>query len=188
MGLIYPFMLCVCVRYVHDFIAGEYTWQDEGGRLFSCNFIRSGRFSLWKQKWLWFFVASTLQCEKLRETVYGMHWHKSEHKTTDKSTYGLISPLKIIAIARSVSICTENCITVYVLCTEIVEQVKYTQTQRKRKKNKQRIILPPLSLDTIFSMFFLFFHFECYCYRCVLNCSLPFLSYIIFDGTTCANG
>lgn len=64
MGLIYPFMLC----YVHDFIAGEYSWQDEGGSgddddddmaivyFHVILFVRDD--FIMEQKWLWFFVAS----------------------------------------------------------------------------------------------------------------------------------
>lgn len=70
MGLIYPFMLCMC--YVHVFIAGEYSWQDkgggggnddDGGRLFSCNFIRSGRFH-YRAKMVVVFRCIILQYER----------------------------------------------------------------------------------------------------------------------------
>lgn len=50
-----------------------------------------------KGKWLWFFVHHMWKRE--------WPWMQlnSTHKTTDKSTYGLISPLKIIALTRSCS-------------------------------------------------------------------------------------
>lgn len=135
-----------------------------------------------KGKWLWFFVHHMWKRE--------WPWMQlnSTHKTTDKSTYGLISPLKIIALTRS-------CSELHNIAQREREPHSHTHAlcsaHSKCKRNKWGMILWPLSLDTIFSMFFPLFRLYAmalsliYCYRYALRVLIffpHFYSIIISNG------
>lgn len=217
MGLIYPFMLCMCAAGVcvcvctlcaRFYCRGILTWPSEnkGVRLFSCNFIRSGRFHYGaKMVVCGFSCCITLQYvspggqrDSGRASVrlatvnaQCIHWHKLTENDrqidiwphlTIKNYRSNSIPFAVSLSLSPVFICLCSLpqkLHNQTQCTEFGEQVNsHSQIEGEGsvgKKNKQRIILPPLSLDTIFSMFFLFFRFECYCYRCVVRRSLPFL-------------